>query len=75
MPGMPGLLRGRRSVQLRYRYPLAPIQVPFNHTEILGKVTGELAIARWAGSSSQGPAHPVTIGNIKTGRSSGLLKH
>ena len=75
MPGMPGLLRGRHSVQLRYRYPLAPILVPCYRTVILGEVTGEIAITRWAGSSSQDPAHPVTIGDIKTGRSSGLLKH
>ena len=26
MPGMPGLLLGRRSVLLRYEHPLAPIQ-------------------------------------------------
>ena len=49
MPGMLGLLCGRRSVQLRYRYPLAPILVPFNRTKFWGKVTGELAVTRWAG--------------------------
>ena len=44
MPEMPGLLLGRRSVYLRHKHPLAPIQSLTINLNAWGKVMDVLAI-------------------------------